>query len=100
MNFKIEKDRVRILEPFAIFGIIVGVGINIIVPLIAASAKISSDAKAETTKIIWLVASVLALAYSLIVLKYLFKKGALDRLLYLIMATIFVIMVVVAFYLP
>ena len=100
MSFKIGKDKVRILEPFAIFCIIVGIGINIIVPLVTTSARISSGAKVEATKAIWFVAATSALIYSLVLLRYLFTKSILDRLLYFIMAAIFAILVVVAFYIP
>jgi hypothetical protein len=100
VNFNLEKAQVRILEPFAVFAIIAGLGINIVVPLIAAAGKINSEAKAETNKIIWFIAAVCALTYSLVVLRYLFKNGSLDRLLYFIMAAIFLTLVVLPFYLP
>jgi hypothetical protein len=72
---KIQKSAVRILEPIAIFFIIVGVGINIAVPLIDAFGKFNSEARATWIKTIWFCAAFCGLVYSLIALKYLLRNG-------------------------
>jgi hypothetical protein len=100
MSINIKKGKIRILEPFAIFAIIVGIGINIVVPLVVASVKITSAAMAETTKIIWFFAAICSLTYALIFLRYLFRNESLDRLLYLIIVSIFTALIVLTFYLP
>jgi FtsH-binding integral membrane protein len=100
MSFNLRKGKVRILEPFALFAIVVGVGINIVVPLVVTSAETNSAAKAETTRVIWFFAAVCGLTYALVLLRYLFKNGALDRLLYFIMVAIFVLLAAFTFYLP
>ncbi len=89
---KLKKDAVRILEPIAVFAIIAGIGINIVVPLIAAFLKIGSETKNTTIKAIWLFAVLCGFVYSLIVLKYLTRSGVLDCLLYFVMAIIFIIL--------
>jgi predicted membrane protein len=94
---KIKKDSVRILEPYAVFFIIVGLGIGIFVPVITTFWKVSDETKAMMVKLIWLVAAFCGLAYSLIVLRYLIRQSVLNRLLYFIMVIIFVTLTVITF---
>jgi hypothetical protein len=89
---KIQKSAVRSLEPFAIFCIIAGIGINIVVPLIDAFGKINSETRATLIKTIWFCAAFCGLVYSLIALRYLISSGILDRFLYILVAIIFVIL--------
>ena len=100
MKFNFERDEVRILEPFAVLFIIIGIGNQIILPSVAALTKISDKAWAETTKTIWIIAAVSALTYSVVVLRYRLKKGVLDRLFYFAVAVIFAALAAFKFYLP
>jgi hypothetical protein len=97
---KIQKNSVRVLEPFAVFCIIIGLGIGIFVPIVTAFWKVNDETKAIIVKLIWLVAALCSLAYSLIVLRYLICQSVLDRLLYFFMAMIFAVLTILTFFLP
>jgi predicted membrane protein len=78
---RFQKDSVRILEPYAVFFIIAGLGIGVFIPVITTFWKVSDEAKGIMLKLIWLVAALSASAYSLMVLRYLIRQGVLDCLL-------------------
>ena len=100
MKLNIKPCQVRIFEPFAVFLIILVVGANFVIPLVCKLVELNDNSKSTIKKLIWLLAVVCGLVYSLIVLRFKYSGSSLDRLLYFVLAAIFVILAYFTFYIP
>jgi hypothetical protein len=64
-----------------------------------AYARIGIDRKMEAVKGVWTISSICGLCYSLLVLRYLLFNNSFNRILYCIMAGIFITLIVVVYFL-
>jgi len=89
---KLERN---IIAPFCIFFIVMGAGGVIILPLINAIYAFSKENYDRIFDIIWMIGAVIALLYSLFVLKEFLKKSVAEKILYCFLAVIFFVLIFV-----
>lgn len=84
---KIERN---IIAPFCVFFIIMGIGGVIILPTAKALWGISEETYNRLFDISWAAGALIALLYSLIVLKEFLHKSLAEKILYCFLAVVFI----------
>ncbi len=97
---RLERSKTEVLEPFAVFVIVAGLGINIIIPVVAAVWHVTSEAQSASAKGIWIFAAACGLAHSLVALRSRLRSGFLDRILYFLLAAVFISLIAFAIFFP
>jgi hypothetical protein len=88
MSLNIKPSRNRILEPFAVFGIVLGVA-SVAIRVYRAMHPLDPQALHTLFSVILLTAAVAGLAYSLVVLRSRLTTSWGDRALYFLVPCVF-----------
>jgi hypothetical protein len=81
-----RRSYLRLIYPYALFGGILICLLGVGVPVMDAVWPAAVEPRLLLVKLSWVAASLSALVYSLISLRYLLKSGGLDCTLYILLA--------------
>ena len=90
------KQRVfMIFSPFAILGIVIGIGGLLCIPIAQAIFGFDPTTKRKLLDLIWILAGLSGLLYSFFSLRPLLKQGLGDRIIFFVICAIFVALIAV-----
>jgi len=92
---KVERN---IVAPFFVFGIVMGIAGVIILPTANAFFQFSEETYNRLFDMAWAGGALIALLYSLIVLKEFLQKSLAEKFLYCFLAIVFVALLVFPFF--
>ncbi len=92
---KVERN---IVAPFCIFGIVMGVGGKIILPLANVFFEFSKGVYTRFFYIAWIAGAIFAFFYSTIVLKYFLKGSFTEIIMYCFLASVFIGLIIFPFF--
>jgi hypothetical protein len=98
MSFKITPSPVRVLDPFAVFGIVLGI-MGFGIRVYRAFYPLSDSQRQSVFCIALLIASIAGVVYSVIALRNRLAMSWFDRVLYFFIPLIFASVGCLAFYL-
>lgn len=90
--------RRNIFEPFAVFGIILGVGL-ITLRILPLFATYNHNSKVILIRVFWFIAAAASLIYSLLKMRAMLAGSLVDRFMYVFLNLLFVALGILAFYL-
>ena len=86
---KLKPAAIRILEPFAVFGIIVGITAKIVIPILRSSSDLSLSASTILLQAGWLIGALCGFLYVVGVLRHLWQSSTSGKILFLLLLFIF-----------
>lgn len=89
MRMRLKPAAARVLEPFAVFGIIVGVTAKLIIPILESSIGISVVVGSALFRAGWLIGALCGLLYVGVLLRHLWQSSTGEKFLYMLLLLIF-----------